>query len=211
MYEWSKTQYIAITGMFVAIIFLMTILNIGVLPLGILRPTTLHIPVIVGALLMGPKYGAFLGFSFGLASMLFATFTPGPTSFVFSPFINLPGTSGGSLWALLVAFVPRILIGVVAWYAYAGVLKLTQKRTLSLGVAGIAGSLTNTILVLHLIYLLFGQTWNAARAEPSPVDAIYTAILWMVATNGVPEAIVAAILVVAIVSALSVGIRKRQG
>jgi uncharacterized membrane protein len=188
--------------MFAAIIFLFTFTGIGIIPLPFLRPTTLHIPVIVGALLLGPKYGAALGFTFGLASMLFATFFPGATSFVFSPFIDLPGTSNGSLMAFIVAFIPRILVGIVAWYVFAGFDKIlrSKKKAVSWAAAGLAGALTNTLLVLHFIFLFFGETWNAARATPSEV--IYWGILSLISINGIPESIMSAILVPAIISAL---------
>ena len=217
MYKWSKTQYIALTGMFAAIIFLLTFMGIGFISIFIFRPTILHIPVIVGALLMGPKYGAVLGFMFGLSSMLFATFNPVPTSFVFSPFLNMPGTDSGSWWALIVAFVPRILVGIVPWYVFVGLRKLLSKKlaVANFAIAGIAGALTNTLLVMHFIFLLFGDTWNIARATPSPSDALYAAIWGIVATNGIPEAVASAVLVGAIMGALvvvidrTVGIQKR--
>jgi len=210
MYQWSKTQYLALTGMFTAIIFLLMFMGIGILPLPFMRPTILHVPVIIGALLMGPKYGAVLGFMFGLASMLYATFNPGLTSFIFSPLINLPGTERGSLLALIVAFVPRILVGVVSWYVFAGLRKLLSPKlsVVNYAVAGIAGSLTNTFLVMHLIFMMFGDTWNAARATPAPADAIYAAIWGIVIANGIPEAIAAAVLVAAIVGALVIVIEK---
>jgi len=196
--------------MFTAIIFLLMFMGIGILPLPFMRPTILHVPVIIGALLMGPKYGALLGFMFGLASMLYATFNPGLTSFIFSPLINLPGTDRGSLLALIVAFVPRILVGVVAWYVYAGLRKLLSPRLalVKFAIAGIAGSVTNTFLVMHFIFLFFGDAWNTARATPSPADAIYAAIWGIVIANGIPEAIAAAVLVAAIVGALAVAIGK---
>jgi len=189
-------------GMLTAIIFLMTFTGIGIIPLPLLRPTTLHIPVIVGALLLGPKYGAALGFVFGLASMLFATFFPGATSFVFSPFIDLPGTDNGSLMALVVAFVPRVFIGVAAWYAYVEVDKLlhSRKRITSWAVAGLVGALTNTLLVLHFIFFFFGEAWNSARATPSTV--VYWGILSIISINGIPEAIMSAIIVPAVMGAL---------
>jgi len=210
MYQWNKTQKLALTGMFSAVIFMLMFMGIGILPLPFMRPTILHLPVIIGALLMGPKFGAIHGFMFGLASMLYATFNPGLTSFIFSPLINLPGTERGSALALIVAFVPRILVGVVAWYVFAGLRRLLSPKLaiVNYAVAGIAGSLTNTFLVMHFIFLLFGDTWNAARATPAPADAIYAAIWGIVIANGIPEAIAAAVLVAAIVGALVVVINK---
>ena len=37
---------------------------LGYIPLGFTRATIIHIPVIIGSLLMGPKKGAVLGFVF---------------------------------------------------------------------------------------------------------------------------------------------------
>ena len=210
MLKLNKTRSIALLGMFAAIIFLMTFTGVGIIPLPFVRPTTLHIPVIIGALLLGPKYGAALGFIFGLASMMFATFNPGPTSFVFSPFIQMPGTESGSASALLVAFVPRILVGVIPWYVYIGLRKLTKDKfnLAALAITGVAGSLTNTLLVMHLIFLLFGESWNAARATPA--DAIYAAILGIIAVNGIPEAIASGVLVAAVMGVLSVVTRQSK-
>jgi len=206
--QWSHAQCVALTGMLVALLVLMTFTGIGIIPLPLLRPTTLHIPVIIGALLLGPMYGAALGFVFGLASMLFATFFPGATSFVFSPFIHLPGMSNGSLMALVVAFVPRILVGVVAWYTYVGVNALlrSQRKALSWAAAGLAGAMTNTLLVLHFIFFFFGEAWNSARATPS--DVLYLGILSIISINGIPEAVLSAILVPAIMGALVIVIRR---
>ena len=210
MYQWNKTQHITLTGMFAAIIFMLMYFNIGFLPLPFMRPTILHIPVIVGALIMGPKYGAVLGFMFGLASMTFATYNPGATSFIFSPFINLPGTDSGSMLALLVAFVPRILVGIVPWYVFVGLRKLLspKREIINFTITGIVGSMTNTLLVLHFIFIFFGDSWNAARPHPAPADAIYAAIWGLVASTGIPEAVAAAILVPAIVGALAIVIKK---
>ncbi len=66
---------------------------------------------------MGPTAGAFLGFVFGCTSVIGATMTPGITSFVFSPFITVGGISG-NFFSLVIALVPRILLGVIAGYVF---------------------------------------------------------------------------------------------
>jgi uncharacterized membrane protein len=204
----SKTKKIALAGMFGAIVLLLGLTPVGLIPLPIINATTLHIPVIVGALILGPKYGAFLGFLFGLTSLMRNTFTPGATSFVFSPFIDLPGTGSGSALSLLVVFLPRILVGVLPWFAYAGLKKILPEKlnTANYAVAGVVGAMTNTLLVMHFIFFFFGETWNAARAEPA--DVIYTAILGIIAANGIPEAIAAGILVPIICGAISLAFKR---
>ena len=48
------------------------------------------------------------------------------------------------------------------------------------------------LLVMNLIYLLFGEQWAAAQGKAS--EFLYGVILGVIGVNGVPEAIVAALL-----------------
>ena len=206
----NKSKSLTIMAMFAAIIFLLAFTPLGFIPLPFVRATTIHIPVIIGSLFLGPKYGAALGFMFGTASFLIATFTPGPTSFAFSPFIPVPGSDSGNIWALFVAFVPRVCVGIVPFYIYALFEKLTSKRfnVVGFAVAGVAGSITNTILVMHSIFAFFGEPWAIASANP--IDGLYAVIVSIIVGVGIPEAIVAGVLVAAISSALSVVLSKTQ-
>lgn len=185
-----------IAAAFTAIIILMAnVPFLGYIPLGVTRATIIHVPVIIGAIVLGPSYGAFLGFVFGLTSLAVNTFNPTITSFVFSPFYSL-GETGGSVLSLVVCFVPRILIGVVSYYVYRLAGRLCRNETAALAAAGVAGSMTNTLLVMNLIYLLFGESYAAAKGIS--YDALYGVIMGVIGINGVPEAIVAAILSAAV-------------
>jgi uncharacterized membrane protein len=205
----NQTKNLTLFAVFTAIILILAIPGnpIGFIPLPFIRATTIHIPVIIGALLLGPKHGAFLGFMFGAASLYNNTFNPTPTSFVFSPFINVLGSDKGNWAALLIVFIPRILVGVIPYFIYNEMKKLPKKiAAMDWVAAGIAGSLTNTLLVMNLIYLFFGSTWNAARS--APFEYVYLGILSIIAMNGVPEAIVAGIVTAAVMGALTVVIKK---
>ena len=198
----EKTLGLVQVALFTAIIFVLAMVpGLGYIPLGVIRATTIHIPVIVGSLVLGPKKGALLGGMFGLTSLINNTITPTVTSFVFSPIlaIEMSGIKG-AVMSLVICFVPRILIGIVPYYVYAGIRKIMKKgkksQTVALGVAGVAGSLTNTLLVMNLIYAFFGEQY--AQAKEMAYEALYGSILVIIGTNGVPEAIVAAVLVVAI-------------
>jgi len=202
----NKVRNITIMGMFSAIIILLAFTPLGFIPLPFMRMTTIHIPVIIGSLFLGPKYGAALGFLFGLCSLYINTTAPGVTSFVFSPFIPVLGTEQGSPFALLVVFIPRILVGVVPWFVNAGLEKVFKKNYISYAISGIAGSMTNTLFVMHGIFLFFREPWGAAR--PEPVYNVYPIILSIIAINGIPEAIGAGILVSAIGTALAVVLKR---
>ncbi|MEG1641354.1 MAG: ECF transporter S component, partial [Ruthenibacterium sp.] len=172
---------------------------IGYIPLGITKATIIHIPVIIGSILLGPKKGAILGALFGATSLISNTISPTLASFTFSPFY-----SGGNFWSLVVCFVPRILVGVVPYFVYRGIKKLQKSEkaseVLPLAVAGLAGSMTNTLLVMHLILLFFGDSY--AQVKGVAVQALYGFILTIIGVNGVPEAIVAMLFTVVIVKAL---------
>jgi len=196
----TNTNDLVKVSLFVAIIVLMAVTPfLGYIPLGFTRATIIHIPVIIGSILLGPKYGGFLGFVFGLTSLLNNTFNPTVTSFVFTPFYSL-GTYSGNFWSLVIVFLPRILVGIIPYYIYKGMKKIKNNDVLALGVAGVGGSLTNTLLVMSFIYLFFGQTY--AQAKNVPIQTLYSLILSVIAINGIPEAIVAGILTIAICKAL---------
>lgn len=202
----KKVMDMSLAGIFTAIIIAMSVVPfLGYIPLGFMNATIIHVPVIIGALLMGSKYGAYLGFVFGMTSLIKATLTPGLTSFVFSPFVTIGGYSG-NLWSVVIALVPRTLIGVVAYYVYQLMLKLIHShpmkggQTIALWVAGIAGSMTNTLLVMHGIYFFFGQSYAAASNKV--VENIYGMIMGVIVSFGIPEAIIAGILTTAITKVL---------
>lgn len=196
----KQTQTMVMTAAFAALIILLAFTpGLGYIPLGIINATTVHIPVILGAIMLGPKCGAALGGIFGLTSLINNSFiNPGPTSFVFSPFI-----SGGGIKSIIICFVPRILIGVVAYYVFVGIKKLLRSRegsvSAALVIAGVAGSLINTLLVMNGIYVLFGSQYGQAAGYS---DGLYAVILGIIGTNGIPEAIVAGVISLAAGQAL---------
>lgn len=204
-YKSETTREMVLTALFAAIIMVMAFTPyIGYIPLGFMNATIIHIPVIIGALFLGPKKGAFLGGIFGLTSMFNNTFNPNLTSFVFSPFYSV-GEMHGNVASVIVCMVPRILIGVVAYYVFRFVSKLLRNfkrsKVIAFAVAGVAGSLTNTLLVMNGIYFLFGESF--ASAKKIAVDMLYGVILTVIGTQGIPEAIVAGVLVATIGKVLS--------
>lgn len=180
-------------ALFAALIIIMAFTPfLGYIPLGFTRATIIHIPVIIGALTLGPKKGAMLGFVFGMTSLINNTMNPTVTSFVFSPFYSL-GEIHGGIESIIICFLPRILVGAVPYFVYRFLQgKCHAPMTVSLGAAGLFGSLTNTLLVMNFIYLFFKDAYAAANGVGT--NAVYGFILSIIGINGVPEAIVAAII-----------------
>ncbi len=186
----NKTQYLAFMALFLAIEIVLVITPLGYIQLGLISATIMHIPVIIAGISLGRKAGAELGFVFGLTSMLNATFRPGPTSFIFSPFITVAGVSGN--WtSLIIAFVPRILTGYLAGLIYQQLQKRNVNDNICVIVAALVGTLTNTIFVLSGIYLFFGPQY--AQIMNIAYQALIGVIFTIVATNGIGEAILAVV------------------
>lgn len=177
-----NTRQITKVGMLSAITIVLGMTNWGFIQLPIAKATIMHIPVIIGAILEGPLVGAMIGLIFGLFSILQNITAPTILSF--------------ALINPLVSVLPRILIGITTYYVYSA---LSKKNTNILGVAvgTVVGSLTNTIGVLGMIYILYIQRF--AEVKNMSINAGIKALYLIASTNGVAEAIVATVLVVPIV------------
>jgi uncharacterized membrane protein len=184
------TRQIAVIGMLSAITMVLGSTGLGFIPLPMAKATIMHIPLIIGAIIEGPIVGATIGLIFGLFSIFQNMTNPSLLSFAF---INP-----------LVSVLPRVLIGITAYYGY----RLFSKRntTFSIGLGAAIGSLTNTFGVLSMIYLLYAAQFASARG----IDPATTAkvIYGIALTNGIPEAIVAVLIVTPIALAVKRILRK---
>lgn len=189
-------QDLVLTALFTAILLVMGFTPLGLIDLPIIKATILHVPVIIGSILLGPWRGGFLGFMFGLISLWKNTMAPSLLSFAFSPLVPIPGEAHGSAWALVICFIPRILVGGAPWY----VVRLfsmvptnkTAWRSVGMFFAGAVGSIVNTALVMGMIGLVLGDAFAAAK-DISP-EMVGGAIMTIVFANGIPEAIAAIVL-----------------
>lgn len=191
-----RVRDLVLTALFTAIILIMAFTPLGLIDLPIIKATILHVPVIIGSVLLGPKKGAYFGILFGLTSLWKNTMAPSLLSFAFSPLVPIPGESSGSLWALVICFIPRILVGIVPYYVAVGLQKLlgtkAVARTVAYVLAGASGAIVNTALVMGTMGLVLGDAFAAAQGIAR--DAVNGAILGIVFANGVPETIAAAVL-----------------
>ena len=179
----KKTKSLVLLSLFIAIeVVMVSIPFLGFIPIGPLRATTLHIPVIIAGLTLGKEKGSFVGLVFGIMSLIMNTISPTITSFVFSPFIS------GNLLSIVVALVPRILIGYVSGL----ISELGKHNQVSMIIGSFLGSMTNTILVLSMIYLFFGHDYASAIGQS--INGLLPYLFGIISTNGIVEAIVGTII-----------------
>jgi uncharacterized membrane protein len=133
-----STFDLAVAGVFGALAIVLAFTPLGLIPVP--NPTeaatSLHLPAIIAGILAGPLVGAMVGLVLAISTWTLY----GATFITFA--------DGSLVLALAAAFLPRILIGVLAYYAYRG---LRRWPPLAAAVAGLVGALTNTIGVLGLL------------------------------------------------------------
>ena len=193
------TKRMVLLGMLIAVLLVMGMTGIGFIPLPVIKATTMHIPVILGAVLLGPGAGAVLGAAFGLCSIWANTTTPGLLSFAFSPFMSTTGFPGvvKSLW---IALGCRILFGWLAGWIWKLLKKLNLNDIAALPVTAAVSTICHTLMVMGSIYVLLAQQY--ADAKNVGTSAVFGLVMGTVTASGIPEAIAAAILVAAIGKAL---------
>lgn len=128
-----STRKMTIVGLLGGISIVLGMTPLGFIPVGPTRATIMHIPVIIGAIMEGPLVGGLIGLIFGLFSIFQAVTNPTPVSFVFlNPIVSV---------------LPRILIGIVAYYGYRFSKNLGTKKSIWI---------LNIIWVVMFSYLIYG-------------------------------------------------------
>lgn len=72
------TRWMVSVALMAAIVIVLANTPLGMIQLPIIKATTVHIPVILGAILLGPGAGAILGAVFGICSLVSNTMAPTP-------------------------------------------------------------------------------------------------------------------------------------
>lgn len=183
------TRKLVLASVMVAITIILAYTPLGLIPLPPINPTLLHIPTIIISIVEGPIMGLIVGIGFGIATLIKAFTMPATP---IEPLFMNP----------LISVLPRALIGITSYYAYMSIKHLLRRRkkssdTFAIGFGAIIGSLTNTVCVLGMIYLLY-----ADFIEEKVGQAAITFILYVAGTNGLAEAIVAAAISIGVVLAL---------
>ncbi len=129
----EKTKKMVLCAIFSAIIIVMTVVPYtGYINYGLIEITTLHIPVILGAAVLGWKYGAVLGGVWGITCLIRAFTNPAWVLFT-NPLISV---------------IPRIVVGLVAGAVF-GLLRRRMRK----GYSSAAVPALIALLIAALAYL----------------------------------------------------------
>lgn len=181
-------------ALLMAVILVMAYTPLGYLttPWG-LHITLIVIPVAVGAIVMGPKAGAFLGLVFGLTSFAktFGGAGIGPLMLEANP-----------VGFFILCVVPRVLEGLLVGLLYQRLKRLRKYRTVSQAVCCFLTPVLNTVLYMVTMWLLFQDTWLAYNAVEGSGLNVLVLMLGGVAVNGIVEAAACLLIGTAVCKAL---------
>jgi uncharacterized membrane protein len=176
-------RQITVVGMLSAVSIILGLTGYGFIPLPTVKATIMHVPVIIGAILEGPAVGMMIGLIFGIFSIIQNMAAPNIMSFaIINP---------------LVSVLPRVLIGITAYYSYK--LMPGKNNALKIGAGAAVGSLTNTIGFLTMLYFLYAASF--AQAKGISLDATASVIYGIAITNGIPEAIISVLITTPVILA----------
>ena len=194
----------------IALIILMTFTGIGYIPIGPLKLTLNVLPVAVGAVVLGPAYGALLGLVFGLSSFFtcFGLDALGTIFLGINPFL-----------LFVMCVVPRILCGwipALVFKAISGGEKASGKREIiGSSIACALTAIVNTVGFLSLMWLFFAQDLmtNPKVLEllgGVSVNSIVTLFVTFAGVNALVEVATCLILGTAVCKALLVLMKKSR-
>lgn len=176
----KRNYHIAILSIFLSIILIQNIIPfLGYIPVGPLSITIIPITVIIGTLMLGLKDGIILGTFWGVIDFIRA-FT-WPTSALSPLIFTNPIT----------AVIPRLMISVTTYYVFKILINRFGMKFSAVIASGL-GSMTNTILVLGLIYL-FDRSKSELMYHVN-MQQLLPYLIGIMGTNGLIEMIFAMII-----------------
>jgi len=189
-------------ALLMAIVLLMAFTPLGYLstPWG-LNITLIVVPVAVGAIVLGPKAGAFLGLVFGLTS-----FTKGFSGAGLSPILLDADPFG----FFILCVGPRVLVGLLPGLLYSGLKRFSRLRTLSQALCCFLTPICNTVLYMTTLWLLFADSWLAFNGAEGSGFSLLLLMLSGVAVNGIVEAAACLLLGTAVSKGLIQALHRNE-
>lgn len=187
----NHTYKLVLAAIITALILIMAFTPLGYPKIGPFSITLLMIPVAIGAILLGPAYGAFFGLLFGLTSFMQCVFAFDPVGALclsINPFLTA-----------LFCIPTRVLAG----YCTGVLFRLMHKRfkIASYIVASACSAFFNTLFFVPTFVLCFG--FNAQVLGLMQVPNAFGVITALITINAVVELAVCLIVGAAVSKALS--------
>ena len=186
-----------------AITLVLAYTPIGYLPLGPFNVSFLAVPVCIGAVVMGPGVGAFLGLVFGLTS--FGNALSGGSA------MGVALLSVSPAGYFVQSVVGRVLMGLCVGLIFRALSRLTGRSLASYVTAAVCAPLLNTVFYMGLMCLIFYnceyvQNLVATTGAANPI----LFVLAVVGVQGLIEILVCGVLGTIISKAVDTALGKRR-
>ncbi len=192
----KKLFKLTLLALFAALLMVMNFTPIGYIPTGAFNITLIFLPVIFGAITLGPSCGAILGGLFGLTSFLQAFGIGGMIDPMAGPLFN-----DNPLGYTVVCLLPRIIMGFVVGWIFKSLQKIDKTKIISHAVASISAVVINTSLFLTSYYLVYRNTILAGTT-------VKVILLSAISLNSLCELLIALIVGTAVSKAITFVMKK---
>ena len=159
----------------IAIMLILAFTPLGYLRIGPLAISLMTIPVVIGAMILGPAGGAVLGLVFGLTSFYqcFAGDPFGAALVAMNPFFTF-----------LVCIPTRTLMGWLSGVIFKALWKIDKTKTVTYFVTGLLGAFMNTLFFMSTLMICFGHTEYLQSMNASESVYVRRSILWYQRSTG---------------------------
>ena len=199
-YPRGRTLYLVRLAVLAVILLLLEFTGIGYIKTPGIELTIMQVPVIVGAIILGPGAGAALGGLFGLTSFLQAV--SGKSAFGLMLFNMNP------LGAVLTTIPTRILMGLLCGLFFRFLNGRVKSQNVRYILSSLSGALLNTVFFMSMLMLFYYQSeLFLGIAESLGTKSPLLFVFAFVGAQGAIEAFVCAVLGTAIARAVSKSLR----
>lgn len=193
-YKRERTLYLVQLAILAGILLFLEVTGLGYIRIPAISMTIMQVPVIIGAIVLGPAAGAILGAVFGLTSFAQA-FGKDP--------LGAALLSINPLGLFITTVVTRTLMGWLCGLIYQGIRSIKLNINVKLGIASLSGALLNTLFFMSSLLLFFFHTeavQEIARGIGTTSPLLFAIVL--VGVQGLIEAGICALLGTAIARAV---------
>lgn len=207
----QRTLMLAQMGVLVAIMLLFHFTGIGFITLGPVQMTIMWVPIIIGAITLGPTAGAILGGVFGI-TVLHSMGALTALLFDTNPILTV----------FLMVVVRGLGVGALSGLLFKGLSRFDRKKTWSFEVTAFMTALLNTTMFILGTVVIFGthkgmHVWLEAvggavgfefAAEGATRGTVFTALLALVGTQAFIEMAVCTLIAATVARVIKTHIHK---
>lgn len=198
----EKTLMLAQTALLIAIMWVFHFTGITSIAIGPVNLTIMWVPIIIGAITLGPVAGAILGANFGISVLL----NMGVITQILLG-VNAP------LYIFYTVVIRGMLVGFTSGILFKVFARIDKKGVWSFEATGLLTSMLNTFVFLAGIALIFGGsaelfTWGPLVEAETTRGAVFTTLFGLVIMQAIIEAGICTLVAAIVARALKTYLNK---